>query len=377
MRDFDADPGFNELLKPGQQQRLLHVLERLTGARWWFSPHPQSGAHVVQYQLNDLVWLGCESAGRDLQAGCDLVEFVLGFVGKYRLAATLHIDTTEASYSELKRQHSALQHSEQRYRELSDSLQQQVDQQVASLREVQQQLYDSARLRSVGQLAAGVAHEINNPIGFISSNLKVAREYLDELVAKIPEPARDPFIQQDFVQLLEESTNGARRIAGIVADLKTFSNINQEPCQACDINALLETACHLIEAEYGARLKLRCGLGVIELIQGYPARLSQAFFNLLDNAALATDGQGPVIVETRPWSTGVEICISDQGTGMSDEVRERAFDPFFTTRDVGAGTGLGLTVARDVVLAHRGEISLGSGQPVGTQVSVRLLGSSA
>lgn len=375
MLGFDEDPAFDELLKPEQQQRLLQLLERLTGARWDLRNTPQANAASVQYQLNELAWLVCDSPDQDLQAGSAVVEYILGFVGKYRLAATMHIDTTEASYLQLQRQHDALKESEQRYRELSDSLQHQVERQVESLREAQQQLYDSARLRSVGQLAAGVAHEINNPIGFISSNLKVAGEYLAELVMKIPESQRDPFVQDDFLQLLEESANGAKRIAAIVADLKTFSNINQEACQACDLNALLETACHLIQAEYGSRLTLECKFAVIQPIQGFPARLSQAFFNLLDNAAQATSGEGLVTVLTRPWSAGVEIFITDQGCGMNSEVRERAFDPFFTTRDVGAGTGLGLTVARDAVMAHRGEIAIYPGHTSGTQVCVRLLGS--
>lgn len=376
MRDFDDDPCFEELLKPAQQQLLLQRLSALTGAHWWFNDKSLPGTHAIQYQLDDLVWLGCDDASADVSAATALIEFLLGFVGKYRMAATMHIDVTEASYSELQRQHDALKLSEQRYRELSASLQQQVASQVESLREVQQQLYDSARLRSVGQLAAGVAHEINNPIGFISSNLKVAKEYLQELAVKIPDDLRDSFMEEDFLHLLEESASGATRVAAIVADLKTFSNINQEACQDCDINVLLKTASHLIEAEYGKRLQLTLQIGETSLIRGYPARLSQAFFNLIDNAALASEGIGVVNVVTRPWSSGVEIVISDEGTGMTEEVLERAFEPFFTTRDVGAGAGLGLTVARDVVLAHRGSILL-EPLPQGTKAVMRLLGSVA
>lgn len=379
MRDFDADPLLADLLKPAQQQQLLQHLQALTGALWQLHEQPQEGAAVVEFQLNELAWLSCSDAAVNTGAGAALLAFILGFVAKYRMAATVHIDATEVSYAELQRQHEALKVSEQRYRDLAASLQQQVEAQVASLQEAQQSLYDSARLRSVGQLAAGVAHEINNPIGFISGNLKVAREYLDELVAKIPAAEQDEFLQQDFRQLLEESASGARRIAAIVADLKTFANINQEPQQQCDINAVLATAARLIEAEYGQHLQIGRDLTELPRIKGYPARLSQALFNLLDNAARAVNGKGEVRMMTRPLAAdaaGVQIIIEDNGPGLSDEVLACAFDPFFTTRDVGAGTGLGLTVARDVVLAHQGTIRLENRAEQGCRVIIQLMGSS-
>src|SRR5690606_8933385 len=169
---------------------------------------------------------------------------------------------------------------------------------------------------------------------------------------------QDEFLQQDFRQLLEESASGARRIAAIVADLKTFANINQEPQQQCDINAVLATAARLIEAEYGQHLQIGRDLTELPRIKGYPARLSQALFNLLDNAARAVNGKGEVRMMTRPLAAdaaGVQIIIEDNGPGLSDEVLACAFDPFFTTREVGAGTGRGVTVARGVGLVRRGQ----------------------
>src|SRR5690606_38440327 len=275
----------------------------------------------VEFNLETVGWLTGGASTDERQAASDLVSFLMMFIAKYRLAANLHHDTTEASYAELQRQNDALRASEARYRELSEQLQQRVDEQVSVIKQTQQELYDSARLRSVGQLAAGVAHEINNPIGFISGNLKVAREYLDELVAKIPAAEQDEFLQQDFRQLLEESASGARRIAAIVADLKTFANINQEPQQQCDINAVLATAARLIEAEYGQHLQIGRDLTELPRIKGYPARLSQALFNLLDNAARAVNGKGAVRMMTRPLAAdaaGVQIIIEDNGPGLSD-----------------------------------------------------------
>lgn len=378
MHDFDDDPPFDELLKEPRQRQLLGLLEELTGATWSFHSGRKLNAQSVQYQLNDLAWLDCEDPSQNTDAARRLVEFVLSYVGKYRLAASVHLDATEAGYAELQRQHEALKLSEQRYRDLSGSLQQRVDEQVATIKETQQQLYDSARLRSVGQLAAGVAHEINNPIGFISSNLTVAQEYLGELVEKLPADQRDDFLIGDFAQLLEESSAGARRIAAIVADLKTFSNINQEPCQNCDIDALMATAIRLIQAEFGTSVEIDLVQGDVQSLLGYPARLSQAFFNVLANAAQAVNDKGNVTVHSRSLEGGaIEVTIYDSGSGMSQEVVERVFEPFFTTRDVGAGTGLGLTVARDVALAHRGSIQLESVAGEGTRVRLVLRGVTA
>ncbi|MFN3580629.1 MAG: sensor histidine kinase [Pseudomonas sp.] len=375
MHDFDDDPQFDDLLKEPRQRTLLGLLGELTGATWHFHAQSKPSVQAVQYQLEDLVWLDCEDPAQNTDAARQLVEFVLSYVGKYRLAASVHLDATQAGYAELQRQNEALKLSEQRYRDLSESLQQRVEEQVATIQQAQQQLYDSARLRSVGQLAAGVAHEINNPIGFISSNLTVAQEYLGELLGKLPADQQDDFLVADFTQLLAESSTGAKRIAAIVADLKTFSNINQEPCQHCDIDALLATAIRLTQAEFGSSVKVDLVQGRVQPLLGYPARLSQAFFNVLLNAAQATDSEGRVTVRSLALEEGgIEVTVQDSGLGMSQEVLDRAFEPFFTTRDVGAGAGLGLTVARDVALAHRGSIELETVAGEGTRVRLVLRG---
>jgi len=378
MQDFDDDPLFSELLKEPRQHQLLGLLGELSGATWRFHAEPKFSAQAVQYQLNDLAWLDCEDPSQNTDAARRLVEFVLSYVGKYRLAASVHLDATEAGYAELQRQHEALKLSEQRYRDLSGSLQLRVDEQVATIKKTQQQLYDSARLRSVGQLAAGVAHEINNPIGFISSNLTVAQEYLGELVEKLPADQRDDFLIGDFAHLLQESSVGASRVAAIVADLKTFSNINQEPYQNCNIDALLATVIRLIQAEFDSSVAIDWVQGDVQLLLGYPAHLSQAFFNVLVNAAQAVNDGGKVTVRSRSLEGGgIEVIIYDSGPGMSPEIVERVFEPFFTTRDVGAGSGLGLTVARDVALAHRGNIQLESVVGEGTRVRLVLRGVTA
>ena len=371
MRSFEDDPRLADLLSADQQARLGQLIGALGGGRVSLEEQHQAGAEPLEFNLETIGWLQGELPAERLDAAARLVEFVLLFVAKYRLAANLHNDTTEASFAELQRQHAALQASEARYKALSEQLQERVEDQVKVIEQAQQQLYETARLRAVGQLAAGVAHEINNPIGFITSNLRVAGDYLDELAEKVPGGHSASLLLDDFRALLRESLSGTQRIARIVADLKTFSNIDQADFIPCDLNALLTTSCHLLQAESQQAIDVRLDLAPLPKLAGYPAKLSQAFFNVLDNAAKAIDAEGVIRVSSRLAEDVIEVIIEDNGTGIPPDVQERIFDPFFTTRAVGSGTGLGLSVARDIMRAHRGEILLDSQVGAGTRVTLR------
>ena len=371
MRSFEDDPRLADLLSADQQARLGQLIGALGGGRVSLEEQHQAGAEPLEFNLETIGWLQGELPAERLDAAARLVEFVLLFVAKYRLAANLHNDTTEASFAELQRQHAALQASEARYKALSEQLQERVEDQVKVIEQAQQQLYETARLRAVGQLAAGVAHEINNPIGFITSNLRVAGDYLDELAEKVPGGHSASLLLDDFRALLRESLSGTQRIARIVADLKTFSNIDQADFIPCDLNALLTTICHLLQAESQQAIDVRLDLAPLPKLAGYPAKLSQAFFNVLDNAAKAIDAEGVIRVSSRLAEDVIEVIIEDNGTGIPPDVQERIFDPFFTTRAVGSGTGLGLSVARDIMRAHRGEILLDSQVGAGTRVTLR------
>tara|TARA_R110000851_G_C13101778_1_gene568611 strand:- start:12705 stop:13835 length:1131 start_codon:yes stop_codon:yes gene_type:complete len=374
MRRFDDDPDLAELLDSERLARLLSLLQSLSGDDFILQSEPVAGAEPVEFNLETIAWLSCAETPARQAPAARLVEFILYYVAKYRMAASLHHDATEASFAELQRQHAALQDSEMRYRTLSEQLQLQVGEQVRVIKDAQQQLYESARLRAIGQLAAGVAHEINNPIGFIASNLRVAGEYLDELSCKLPTDPSVSVVQEDFRALLEESLSGAQRIAAIVADLKTFSNVDQEDFIPCDLNHLIVTACHLVEAEFSHTLTIEQRLGDVPQLAGYPAKISQALFNVLDNAAQAIANGGRVRITSRVAEDGcTEVLIEDNGCGISKEDQDRLFDPFFTTRPVGEGTGLGLSVARDIMTAHGGEILVKSKQGIGTRATLRFL----
>ena len=378
MRNFEDDPTLSDLLTPDQLQRLNRMLSALCREPVEIGTDRQTDAVALEFNLETVGWLAGGSSEQERLAAANLVSFLMMFIAKYRLAANLHHDTTEASYAELQKQNEALKTSEARYRELSDQLQDKVDEQVEVIKQAQLNLYESARLRSVGQLAAGVAHEINNPIGFISSNLKVAGDYVNELRELVPESDQNRDLLNDFTDLIGESSDGARRIASIVSDLKTFSSIDQADYTLCDVNELLASAVHLLRTEHGHDLEILEKPGELPGISGHPSRLSQTFYNLLDNAAQALKCRdqgaesGQILAKTCIDSDGIRVVIQDNGCGIAESIREQVFDAFFTSRPVGAGTGLGLTVARDTARAHQGTIQIDSKEGTGTRVTLFL-----
>lgn len=378
MRNFEDDPTLEDLLTSDQLQRLNRLLSALSREPVEIGNKRKPDAVALEFNLETVGWLSGGDSEQERLAAADLVSFLMMFIAKYRLAANLHHDTTEASYAELQKQNEALKASEARYRALSDQLQEKVDEQVAVIKHAQMDLYESARLRSVGQLAAGVAHEINNPIGFISSNLKVAGDYVKDLRQLVPDSDQNRELLDDFTSLIEESSDGTRRIASIVSDLKTFSSIDQADYTQCDINELLSSAVHLLQTEYGHDLDILEKPGELPKISGHPSRLSQTFYNLLDNAAQALKsrekgtGGGRILAKTSVDNEGIQVVIQDNGCGIPESTREQVFDAFFTSRPVGAGTGLGLTVARDTVRAHQGTIQIDSREGTGTRVTLSL-----
>lgn len=373
MRSFEDDPTLGDLLSGEQVERLERTLGALCESRFELHAEPRGQALPVEFNLETVAWLSGTAEPGTLKAATDLVSFILYFVARYRLAANLHHDTTEASFAELQRQNEALKASEARYRALSNSLQETVDAQVRTIQQAQQELYENARTRSIGQLAAGVAHEINNPIGFIKSNLQVAGDYLKELAENLPKDEQTLELLADFEDLLSESMDGSRRIASIVTDLKTFSSIDHAEYTLCNINELLEATVHLLKTSHSeSPLTIDTRYGQIPDIYGNPARLSEAFYNLLDNAVKAIDDDGRVIIKTLVSDDSVGVILQDNGCGIEEAVQEHVFDPFYTTRPVGSGTGLGLTVVRDTVRAHQGSIKLKSRQGAGTRITMLL-----
>lgn len=377
MYKFDDDPKLNDLLTEEQQLRLVRGLSALSGSPFAISDSPAPQASPIEFNLETIAWLSGGASEEMRERASELISFLMVFVAKYRLAANIHHDATEASYAELQRQNEALKASEAKYRQLSDQLQEKVTQQVSVIEETQRKLYEAAQLRSVGHLAAGVAHEINNPIGFISSNLRVAQEYVSGLEKTVANTPENRELLEDFQDLIRESLEGAGRITRIVGDLKTFSSIDQNNHSSCDINDLLRSAIQMVETTHNRRVKFQTRLAELPLMPGFPSKLSQTFFHLLDNAVQAIaesdpeQTEGKILVKTTSDLANIQVIVQDNGCGIPDTNRDQVFDAFFTTRPVGSGTGLGLSVARDTMRAHGGQITFDSREGVGTRFTLK------
>ena len=308
-----------------------------------------------------------------------LVQMIIDLHAKYLLASRMHGDVVHLDYAELEKKHAALQKSEQQYRDLSAELEERVQRQISVISEQHRQLYFNERLASVGQLAAGVAHEINNPISFVINNLRVAGDYVAEISASpfLAPASDDAGLQRtlaDFPVLLDEALAGAERISAIVQQLRTFSDIDRDSFGRVDPVAVTELAASLIRPSLGENIELIVDIDhdvrdESALFDGAAAALGQAIMNLLDNARLACGDGGQIHVRLGRDQAQVVLEITDTGCGIAPKDLSRVFDPFFTRRPIGGGVGLGLTVARDVVKGHGGRLSLHSdGQ--GTRVEI-------
>jgi signal transduction histidine kinase len=247
----------------------------------------------------------------------------------------------------------------------------------------QEKLLQSETLASIGQLAAGVAHEINNPIGYVHSNLGSLQEYLHSLFALIdayeralrsPDPrAMIPeidqtrsrldidFISRDLPQLMTESREGIERVTRIVKDLKDFSRSERdESWKLVDLHAGLESTLNIIWNELKYNTTLEKHYGTLPLVECLPSELNQVFMNILINAGQAIGERGSIRVETGHDGDEVWVEIADSGPGIPVEAQQRIFDPFFTTKPVGKGTGLGLSISYGIVAKHHGRIDVDS-----------------
>ena len=265
----------------------------------------------------------------------------------------------------------------------------------AELQQAQSQAFQQEKMASIGQLAAGVAHEINNPMGFISSNLNTMGKYMQKLIAfetEVIETVQNrgdqetvallndlrakmkiDFILNDLKTLLEESRDGAERVRCIVQDLKSFSHEDEAQCKPFSINDCLDSTLNMArnEIKYVADVE-RDYDPALPLINCYPQKLNQVFMNLLVNAAHAIERHGTIHIKTRNEGGDIVVSISDTGKGIAPENLTRIFEPFFTTKEVGKGTGLGLSISYDIIKKHGGIMTVESEVGAGTTFTVRL-----
>lgn len=280
-------------------------------------------------------------------------------------------------------------------------------QDLTEIKQLQRQLLQSEKMASIGQLAAGVAHEINNPMGFIHANLFQLGEYVQDLgrvmdavqelvaacTAGSPEAQRAaaervegvarevdaPYLLEDCAKAVRESLEGSERIRHIVQDLRAFSHPDGAARSLADVNECLDSTANIVWTMMKHAVVLRREYGDVPRIRCWPMQLKQVFMNLLVNAYQAIQEAGgargrpgEIRLSTRAVDGGVAIEIADDGVGISPEHLDRVFDPFFTTKEVGVGTGLGLSIAYNIVKRHGGTLRVESEPGRGTTFHIHL-----
>ncbi len=252
---------------------------------------------------------------------------------------------------------------------------------VTDLHISREQLVQADKLAAIGTLAAGVAHEINNPVGFISSNLNTMGKYVEKIRQHLSRPGNeDPDANAELVEMLDdfadavkESQDGTERVRKIVADLKSFSRVDKSRKEYFNINDGLETTLNIVWNELKYKCTMEKDYGELPDLYCMPNQLNQVFMNLLVNAGQAIkDDSGRVTIKTRADDSNIYVAISDTGVGIPRENLRKIFEPFFTTKEIGKGTGLGLSMAYDIVKKHGGHIDIRSEVGVGTKFTITL-----
>ncbi|MCA9186308.1 MAG: hypothetical protein KDA99_11840 [Planctomycetales bacterium] len=317
-------------------------------------------------------------------------------------ASNIHADSDVLTRT-LRRERAARKRAEQLLEDKSRELYQAQDElrkQYDSLAETQLQLVQSEKMASVGQLSAGIAHEINNPIGFVTSNVSTLADYVDVLsdlvqrydrvvqavaqgdanassqeleeIARIREAEEIDYLLGDCRKLLDESLDGLRRVREIVQSLKSFVRLEQEADQDVDLRDGIEATLRVVWNELKYKCTVDKQLHAIPHVRCHPGEINQVFMNLLVNAGQAIDKQGTVRITTSSTEAHVVVSISDDGCGIPEENLSKLFTPFFTTKPVGSGTGLGLSVSYGIVEKHGGTIEVSSTVGEGTTFIVKL-----
>lgn len=263
---------------------------------------------------------------------------------------------------------------------------------IEKLEETKNQLLQSEKMASIGQLAAGVAHEINNPVGFIKSNFSSLKHYATELnevikkyeglladkqadkINEITDEHDLEFVTEDINNLLTESFDGISRIEEIVKSLKHFSHADTNQWEEADINQGIESTLKIVGHELKYIAELEKHYGELPLVQCLPMQVNQVFMNLLVNAAQAMDDKknGKISITTQAQDDYITVKISDNGKGIEEKDIIKIFDPFFTTKPVGKGTGLGLSLSYNIIHEHNGDIKVESQPDKGTTFIIKL-----
>jgi two-component system NtrC family sensor kinase len=393
---FDSELQIKDLLSGIDQAKLSQTIQTLLGedARLLdLSGEPVLGQqrtaqaaqrYPITIEIEPVGYLESDDVDKASAVGV-IIEQLLKAAQRYQMASSLHLEAVHSDYEQLQQKHQELRESETHLRKLTEHLEQQVEEQVQVIENSQRQLFQAEKLASVGQLAAGVAHEINNPIGFIRSNMQTAKQYVEQFehftqalqqgmsLTEAWEKEDIDFLLEDLQTLVQENIEGVDRVAKIVTDLKEFSNVDHAEDEPADINHLIKTVSNVISNQIQQKTEVVLQLEPLPLLRCNPGHLGQVFLNMLQNSAHAMKGKrGQITVTSEVANDIISIRIIDNGSGIDEERLPRIFDPFFTTHEVGQGTGLGLTVSHDIITTHGGSLDVESQVGVGTTFTIQL-----
>ena len=261
------------------------------------------------------------------------------------------------------------------------------------LKDTQSMVVHNEKMRSLGQLVAGVAHELNNPINFIYGNLVHLKNYTNDLIViinkyediqkqltednfteveKLKKDLEYDFIVEDLSSLIKSCFDGAERSKQIIIDLKNFSRLDEALIKEVDIHEGIESALNILISKYRDRVTVHKQYGELPHVMCYAGQINQVFMNILDNAAQAIDDKGNVYVRTRVEDEDVVIEFEDSGPGIDEDTLPKIFDPFFTTKPVGEGTGLGLSICYKIIKSHNGKMEVESEKGKGTKFIIKI-----
>ena len=274
---------------------------------------------------------------------------------------------------------------------------------IEQLQQSQQQLIEAEKMASIGQLAAGVAHEINNPIGFVTANMGALKGYLatlfdviaqyeDSVAAHVHAPAPASasgaallahiaalrgaadlaFLQDDAADLVRESMEGLKRVRDIVAALKDFAHVGEDEWRIADLHQGLDSTVNILASELRGKASIEKHYGAMPPVHCMPSQLNQVFLSLLVNACQAIAQHGVITIRTGVEAGMAWIAIADSGAGIAPEHVSRIFEPFFTTKPIGSGTGLGLSLSYGIVTRHGGRLEVDSRLGAGSTFTVHL-----
>jgi hypothetical protein len=267
---------------------------------------------------------------------------------------------------------------------------------LENLKLAQSQLIQSEKMASVGVMTAGIAHELNNPINFMSGNVYPLQQDLDdvfslldkyeqtieendlkEYFAKVDSFKKEmdfSYLIQEIYSLLKGIEEGASRSSEIIKGLRSFSRLDDEACQYYDIHEGIDSSLVLLHNKIKDKnINVRKDYGDFDGLECFPSKLNQVFMNILTNSIQAMEeGKGDLFIQTVSSAIGIKIIIKDNGKGMTPEVKEHIFDPFFTTKEVGQGTGLGLSISYGIIEKHNGNIDVLSVPGKGTEFIISL-----